>query len=93
MLGSITVPKTLTIDAAISYARVYADDLTYNHIMRSFLFGFCIVSKIPHLKDRYVEVQAVSAILHNLGWDMMGELISSDKRFEVDSAKAARAFL
>lgn len=61
--------------------------------MRTFLFGFCIASKLPHLKDRDVEVHAVSAILHDLGWDSTGELISKDKRFEVDGADAARNFL
>jgi hypothetical protein len=92
-LGGITVPKTPAIEAAIAYSRAHADDLTYNHSMRTFLFGFCIASKLPHLKDRDVEVHAVSAILHDLGWDSTGELISKDKRFEVDGANAARDFL
>jgi hypothetical protein len=35
----------------------------------------------------------VSAILHDIGWDPTGELVSSDKRFEVDGANAARDFL
>lgn len=93
MIAGITVPKTPTIDAAISYARSHSDDLTFNHIMRSLLFGFCIASKLPHLVDRDFEVHAVSAILHDLGWDSTGELISKDKRFEVDGAEAARDFL
>ena len=93
VLGGITVPKTPAIDAAISYARAHSDDLTYNHCIRTFLFGFCMASKIPHLKGRDVEVHAVSAILHDLGWDSTGELISKDKRFEVDGANAARDFL
>jgi len=92
-LGGITVPKTPAIEAAIAYARSHADDITFNHIMRTFLFGFCIASKLTHLKDRDVEVHAVSAILHDLGWDSTGELISTDKRFEVDGANAARDFL
>ncbi len=93
VLCGITVPKTLSIDAALSYARAHSDDRIYNHIIRSFLFGFCIASKLPHLKERDLEVHAVSAILHDLGWDSTGELISCDKRFEVDSADAARNFL
>jgi hypothetical protein len=91
--AGITVPKTPAIEAAISYIRAHSDDLTYNHSMRTFLFGFCIASKLPHLKDRDIEVHAVSAILHDLGWDSTGELISKDKRFEVDGADAARNFL
>lgn len=38
-------------------------------------------------------VQALSTILHDLGWDNTGELISTDKRFEVDGAIAARDWL
>lgn len=93
VLGGITVPKTPAITAAIEYTRAHSDDLTYNHIMRSFLFGFCIASKIPNLQARDVEVHAVSAIMHDLGWDSTGELVSQDKRFEVDGADAARNFL
>lgn len=93
VLGGITVPKTPAIDAALAYARAHADDRIYNHIVRSFLFGFCIASKLPQFKDRDLEVHAVSAILHDLGWDSTGELISKNKRFEVDSAEAARNFL
>lgn len=93
VLGGITIPKTPSIDVALSYARSHSDDCTYNHIMRSFLFGFCIASKLPHLKERDHEVHAVSAVLHDLGWDSTGELVSRDKRFEVDGADAARNFL
>jgi hypothetical protein len=93
VLGGITVPKTPVITAAIAYARAHSDDLTYNHIMRTFLFGFCIASKLPSLQARDTEVHAVSAIMHDLGWDSTGELISQDKRFEVDGANATRNFL
>lgn len=31
--------------------------------------------------------------MHDLGWDTTGQLISKDKRFEVDGANAARDFL
>lgn len=92
-IAGITVPDTPAIREAISYARAHSDDRTYNHIMRSFLLGFCIASKLPHLQDRDLEVHAVGAILHDLGWDSTGELISTDKRFEVDGADAARNFL
>lgn len=39
------------------------------------------------------DAQAVSSILHDLGWDNTGELISTDKRFEVDGAIAARNWI
>jgi hypothetical protein len=57
------------------------------------LFGFIIASKIPSLADRDLEVHAIGALMHDIGWDPTGELISKDKRFEVDGADAARNFL
>ncbi|RDW63579.1 hypothetical protein BP6252_11124 [Coleophoma cylindrospora] len=57
------------------------------------LFGFIIASKISTLSDRDLEVHALAALMHDLGWDPTGELVSKDKRFEVDGANAARDFL
>ena len=75
------------------YARERLNDMAFNHVVRSWLFGFVIAGKIPELKDRDLEVHSISAILHDLGWDTTGELVSKDKRFEVDGANAARDFL
>jgi len=52
-----------------------------------------IADKTPALAERDREVHAVAAIMHDLGWDPTNELISTDKRFEVDGAEAAREFL
>jgi hypothetical protein len=92
-LAGVTVPATPVVQAAFAFARKHSDDFAYNHIVRSTLFGFVIADKIPALQDRDREVHAVSAILHDIGWDPTGELVSSDKRFEVDGANAARDFL
>lgn len=67
--------------------------MAYNHVVRSWLFGFAIASKIPSLTDRDLEVHSIAAILHDMGWDTTGKLTSPDKRFEVDGANAAREFL
>ncbi|KAK7955976.1 ankyrin-2 [Apiospora aurea] len=42
-----------------------------------------------------LEVHAVAALLHDLGWDRTpnSPYVSPDRRFEVDSAIASRAFL
>ena len=93
VLAGITVPDTPAITAAIAFARAHGDDLTFNHEMRSWLFGVAAASKIPAFQCMDLEVHAVSAILHDLGWDHTGALVSPDKRFEVDGAIAARAFL
>ena len=93
VFGGVRVPYTPIIDASITYARAHLNDMAYNHVFRSWLFGFAIAGKIESLQGRDQEVHSVSALLHDLGWDTTGELVSEDKRFEVDGANAARDFL
>lgn len=93
VIAGIPVPDTPLIDSAIALARAHLNEIAYNHVLRSFLFGFCIADKLTNLTNRDREVHAVAAILHDLGWDQSGAFISPDKRFEVDGAIAARGFL
>jgi len=93
VFAGVKVPDTPVITKALAFARAHSTDYAYNHIQRSWLFGSIISDKIPALKDRDLEVHAVSAILHDVGWDPTGELVSEHKRFEVDGADAARNFL
>lgn len=91
--AGITVPDTPLITKTLSFARAHYDDVTYNHVVRSWLFGCAIANKVDDLQPRDPEVHSVSTILHELGWDIKGEFISDDKRFEIDGANAARDFL
>jgi hypothetical protein len=93
ILAGITVPDTPTITAAIAFSRIHNDTHTYNHVMRSWLVGQASISHVPRGSDIDLEAFAVAAILHDLGWSKNPALISSDKRFEVDGADAARDFL
>ncbi|KAF4626861.1 hypothetical protein G7Y89_g11296 [Cudoniella acicularis] len=95
VLAGVTVPNTPIVQAAQAYARAHADDMTFNHVMRSWLFGSIMINKTTAATGVAFdpEVHAVAAILHDLGWDKTGELISKDKRFEVDGAIAAWNFI
>lgn len=94
VIAGVTVPNTPIVQAAQAYARAHSDDMTFNHVMRSWLFGAIIISKNSTLNSTIdPETHAVAAILHDLGWDNTGELVSTDKRFEVDGAIAAWAFI
>ena len=97
VLAGVTVPDTPLITKALEFARKHSTDYTYNHLNRSLLFGFIIADKLPHTKDRDREVHAITAILHDLGFPIghppHSEVLSNDKRFEVDGANAARDFL
>jgi hypothetical protein len=93
IFAGVTIPDTPLITKALSYTRAHSTDFAFNHVQRSMLFGFIMASKIPALADRDLEVHAIGALMHDIGWDPTGELISKDKRFEVDGANAAREFL
>ncbi|KAK5698319.1 hypothetical protein LTR17_023761 [Elasticomyces elasticus] len=92
-LAGITVPDTPLITAAIDLSRKHLNDMAFNHVMRSFLFGFAIADKIPPFQGRDRELHALAATLHDLGLDTTDTFISPDKRFEVDGANAARTFI
>jgi hypothetical protein len=93
IIAGVTVPDTPLITKALEFAHSNTSTLAYNHVVRSWLFGAYIADQIPHLQGRDNELHAIAAILHDLGWSKNTELISNDKRFEVDSANATRDFL
>ncbi|PQE09684.1 metal dependent phosphohydrolase protein [Rutstroemia sp. NJR-2017a BBW] len=94
VIAGVTVPDTPLVRAAQSFARAHNDEVTYNHVMRSWLFGSLIISHTPLLTQTIdPETHAIAALLHDLGLDNTGALISPDKRFEVDGAIAAREFI
>ena len=94
IIANVSVPTGPLIDSAIELAYEHLTLQSFNHIMRSFLFGVVIASHLLHSSDKFdAEVHALSAILHDLGWDKLGTFVSKDKRFEVDGAIAARNFV
>ncbi|KAH8820163.1 hypothetical protein F5884DRAFT_744524 [Xylogone sp. PMI_703] len=93
VIAGVTLPDTPIVRAAQAYMRAHSDDMTYNHVMRSWLFGAISISRSKDRSTIDPEVHAVAALLHDLGWDNTGELISTDKRFEVDGAIAAWNFI
>jgi hypothetical protein len=95
-LAGITIPDTPLVNKAIAHAREHGDDFTYNHVMRSFLFAMASASVVTTAVPDYAvdyEALAVSTILHDLAWSVDSDKCTADKRFEVDSANAAREFL
>jgi hypothetical protein len=93
---NISCPDTALVHKALDLAYAHSSPSIYNHLVRSFLFS-CLIG--PSLLPRYdAEVVAISTLLHDLGLDLSATsenspdvVISQDKRFEVDSANAARA--
>lgn len=94
ILADVQVPDTTLITKAIEFAKYVSTPPLFNHVMRSWLLGQVIGSNLSSLHDRDVELQAICAILHDLGWILSDpSLTSKDKRFEVDSANATRDFI
>ncbi|KAK0671270.1 hypothetical protein QBC41DRAFT_315862 [Cercophora samala] len=95
-IAGITVIDTPLVRSAEAFAFRHSSSTVYNHVMRSWLFGTLMVKNNVTLQRTIdLEIQAVSALLHDLGWDQTpsSPIISPDRRFEVDGAIAARAFL
>ncbi|KAK0648417.1 hypothetical protein B0T16DRAFT_455895 [Cercophora newfieldiana] len=68
----------------------------YNHVMRTWLLGTLMVTNNATLATLVdPEVQAVSLLLHDIGFDQSpnSPIVSPDRRFEVDGAIAAREFI
>ncbi|KAH8892844.1 hypothetical protein GQ53DRAFT_645988 [Thozetella sp. PMI_491] len=96
VIAGVTVVDTPIVRAAQDYARAHGDDMAFNHVMRSWILGVVAYQKLHErgaVPKMDLEAHALSAILHDLGWDTTGELISADKRFEVDGAEAARNWI
>lgn len=91
-IAGVAVVDTPIVQAAQKYARAHLNEMGFNHVMRSWILGVVVYKKLREVgavSEIDLEVHALSAILHDLGWDVTGELISKDKRFEVDGAEAA----
>ncbi|KAI1371229.1 hypothetical protein F4677DRAFT_464479 [Hypoxylon crocopeplum] len=95
-IAGVTVIDTPIVRLAREYARNHSSDAVFKHQMRAWLFGSLIVAANETLKNSVdIEIQAVGALLHDLGWDMAPDspITTLDHRFEVDGAIAARKFL
>ena len=93
VIAGVAVPDTPLINKAFDFARENLDDVLFNHVVRSWLFGSFIADHKSKLQGRDIELHAIATLLHDLGWSKNPELISKDKRFEVDGADAAIHFL
>lgn len=96
LIAGVTVVDTPIVQAAQRYARAHSEDFAFNHVMRSWILGVVVYQKLHEggvIPRMDLEAHAISAIFHDLGWDCTGELVSQNKRFEVDGAEAARNWI
>ena len=89
-------PPSILASKAFAYAKKHCSEAVCNHAMRSAYWAMIIAKKLPefHNNPRLNLVAVfISCILHDMGWANTPELLSADKRFEVDSANIARDFI
>lgn len=88
-IAGILIPDTSLAREATELVRDVADDLLFHHSRRVYLWGSLQGSRRGLTADP--ELLYVGAMFHDLG--LTGEYGSTDQRFELDGADAARAFL
>ncbi|KAI8068649.1 hypothetical protein BC940DRAFT_298712 [Gongronella butleri] len=92
--AGVTLVDTPLTKLAMEYARTHYDAISFNHAYRVWVLGALIATKLPEeFQHVDLEVHAIAALFHDLAWDYKSPFSTPDKRFEVDSANAARAWL
>ncbi|KAH8689483.1 hypothetical protein BGW36DRAFT_401839 [Talaromyces proteolyticus] len=91
----VSLVDSQLVQASLKLAKESHDEVSFNHVYRSWVFGALLASKIPTFAEAEIdfEVHAASALLHDLAWHCDSPFSTPDKRFEVDGANAARTFL
>jgi HD superfamily phosphodiesterase len=89
VIAGIEIPPTRLVSDATAFVRDIENDLLFNHSRRVFLFG-SLQGKRRGLKPD-PELLYMGALFHDVG--LTPDHRTDDRRFEVDSANAARQFL
>lgn len=87
-LAGVVVPDTLLVQAAIDHAREECEPYLFNHVVRSWLFA----ARLGQIKGAAFDAEAVAlgTLLHDL---TLNERFTGPRRFEVEAADQARAFV
>ncbi len=88
VVGGITVIDSPLISRAMAFARAHSEPVLFNHAVRSWLFAVRLGQLDGIAHDP--EVVAVASLLHDLG---LTDPVLGQRRFEVEGADAARAFV
>jgi hypothetical protein len=89
----LTFPSSLLATAAFEYTKKHTSEGVYNHTVRSAYWALILAKKLPQFAGINLETVVVSCLLHDMGWATTKEILSQDRRFEVDGADIARTWL
>jgi HD domain len=88
-IAGVAIPDTALVREATDFIRNAEDDLLFDHSRRVFLFGVLRGRRLGLQPD--LELLYVAAMFHDLG--LTKRYRTSNQRFEIDGANAARDFL
>ncbi|MEW2290844.1 HD domain-containing protein [Streptomyces sp. NPDC047841] len=88
-IAGITVPDTALVREATELVRLAADDTLFHHSRRVFLWG--MLKSAARNLEVDPELAYVGGLFHDLG--LTDDYRTKDRRFELDGAEAAYAFL
>ena len=88
-IAGVAIPDSALVREATDFIRNAEDELLFDHSRRVFLFGALRGRRLGLQPD--LELLCIAAMFHDLG--LTERYRSSNLRFEVDGANAARDFL
>ncbi|KAI1397287.1 hypothetical protein F4819DRAFT_490682 [Hypoxylon fuscum] len=95
--SGIKFPASPITAAAFEYTKQHTTEATYNHCVRAAYWALLLAKKLPSFSASSsllnLETVVLANVLHDMGWATTKELLSKDKRFEVDGANLALAFV
>jgi HD domain len=89
MISGIKIPDSKIVREAAELVRQHETDMLFNHSVRVYVFG--AMKGIRQNLKFDSELLYVAALFHDMG--LVDAYRTNSKRFEVDGAEAARAFL
>ena len=98
-INGLTPPSSPLLDPVLAYLRKHTSLATVNHCIRPLYFMQILTQKLPPFQQALsagalnLETAMLALLMHDLGWATTKELISKDKRFEVDGAELAVKFI
>ena len=97
LLG-LKVPDSPLLGPLLSYLHEHTSPATVNHSIRAAYWALLINTRLPPYADAppgkiNLELVVLAQLMHDLGWATTRDLLSDDKRFEIDGANLAVKFI
>ena len=97
LLG-LKVPDSPLLGPLLSHLREHTSPATVNHSILAAYWALLINTRLPPYASAppgkiNLELVVLAQLMHDLGWATTRDLLSDDKRFEIDGANLAFKFI